>query len=225
VLVTGDGSMVGALPPFEVDTPWWQDAEAVVRGARERLGVDVTILRMLAAERTGPPGGAVTYLAEVAAPVPAQPWPGVIDDHALRLPWADPDGPERDLRWTIGGRWTASWQTWASGSPRPRAAGCPDGVRPAQPGGLRSIAGRPPPGDGESRGLRAHLLERPAPARRRQELRSRGCGPDISLTRRRARRNRSSPSVTVAIHRRCQQQRCRSANASRVLRAVVPSST
>jgi hypothetical protein len=99
VLVTGDGSMVGALSPFEVDTPWWQDAEAVVRGAREHLGVDVTILRMLAAERTGPPGGAVTYLAEVAAPVPAQPWPGVIDDHALRLPWADPGGPERDLRW------------------------------------------------------------------------------------------------------------------------------
>jgi hypothetical protein len=99
VLVTSDGSTVGALPPFEVDTPWWQDAEAVVRGARDRLGVAVTILRMLAAEHPGPPGGAVTYLAEVDAPVPAQPWRGVIDDHALRLPWADPGGPERDLRW------------------------------------------------------------------------------------------------------------------------------
>jgi hypothetical protein len=99
VLVTADGSVVGALPPFEVDTPWWQEAGPTVRGARERHGVDVTILRLLAAERSTPHGGAVTYLAEVAAPVPAHPWEGVMDDHPLRLPWARPGGPARDLAW------------------------------------------------------------------------------------------------------------------------------
>ncbi len=56
-------------------------------------------MRLLDAERAGPPGGAVTYLAEVAAPVPAQPWPGIIDEHPLRLPWARPGGPARDLAW------------------------------------------------------------------------------------------------------------------------------
>ncbi len=99
VLVTADGSVVGALPPFEVDTPWWQEAGPVVRGARERHGVDVTILRLLAAERSRPAGGEVTYLAQVAAPVSVQPWEGVIDDHPLRLPWARPGGPARDLAW------------------------------------------------------------------------------------------------------------------------------
>jgi hypothetical protein len=99
VLVTADGSVVGALAPFEVDTPWWQEAGPVVRGARERHGVDVTVLRLLAAELPAPAGGAVTYLAEVAAPVPAQPWEGTLDDHPLRLPWARPGGPVRDLAW------------------------------------------------------------------------------------------------------------------------------
>ncbi len=99
MLVTGDGSVVGALPPFEVDTPWWQEAGPVVRGARERYGVEVTILRLLAAERSRPAGGAVTYLAEVAAPVPVQPWPGTLDEHPLRLPWAHPGGPAGDLAW------------------------------------------------------------------------------------------------------------------------------
>jgi hypothetical protein len=99
VLVTGDGVVAGVLPPFEVETPWWQEVEPVVRGARERHGVDVTVLRILESELPRPPGGAVTYLAEVAAPVPAAPWGGALDDHPLRLPWARPGGPARDLAW------------------------------------------------------------------------------------------------------------------------------
>jgi len=99
VLVGGDGAVAGALPPFEVDTPWWQEVELVVRGARERHGVDVTVLRILASELPRPPGGSVTYLAEVAGPVRAAPWDGALDDHPLRLPWARPGGPARDLAW------------------------------------------------------------------------------------------------------------------------------
>jgi hypothetical protein len=100
VLVTGDGQLVGSLPPIPIATPWWPDAEPVVRAARELHGVDVTVLRLLEAELDSARGGAVTYLCEVAGPVPnAQPWAGRLDDHPLRRPWARPGGPAADLAW------------------------------------------------------------------------------------------------------------------------------
>jgi hypothetical protein len=99
VLVTPDGRLVGSLPPFTVEVPWWQEAGPVVRGAREHHGVDVTILRLLEAALPSPHGGPVTYLAEVAEPVPAEPWAGSLDDHPLRAPWALPGGPSADLDW------------------------------------------------------------------------------------------------------------------------------
>ena len=58
-----------------VALPWWQEVEPVVRAARELHGIDVTILRLLDAERDRPHGGAVTYLAEVAASL-CRPNPG-----------------------------------------------------------------------------------------------------------------------------------------------------
>ena len=100
VVVTPAGVLLGSLPPYRVATPWWQDAEAVVRGAREHLDADVTVLRMLAADRPAPPGGLVTYLAETAATPPGlQPWSGRLDEHPLRAPWARPGGPAADLGW------------------------------------------------------------------------------------------------------------------------------
>lgn len=99
VLVTPDGRLIGSLPPFVVDVPWWQEAGPVVRGAREHHGVDVTVLRLLDSERPTPHGGRVTYLAEVAEPVAAAPWAGSLDDHPLRAPWARPGGPGADLAW------------------------------------------------------------------------------------------------------------------------------
>jgi len=93
VLVTPDGRAVGALPPFPVETPWWQDAEPLVDGARKHHAIEVTILRMLEADLEVPPGGTVTYLAEVAHPVSASPWHGALDDHPLRMTWARPGGP------------------------------------------------------------------------------------------------------------------------------------
>ena len=99
VLVTPDGAVVGSLPKMPVALPWWQEVECVVRAAQEIHGVDVTILRLLDAERDTPHGGTVTYLAEVQEPVPAVPWNGWLDGHALRQPYAEPGGPAADLAW------------------------------------------------------------------------------------------------------------------------------
>ncbi|WP_437309435.1 phosphotransferase family protein [Sorangium sp. So ce388] len=100
VLVTAAGELLGALPPYPVALPWWQDASSVVRGAREHHGIQVTVLRMLGAELPSPHGGAVTYLAEVGAPPPGlEPWHAALDDHPLRQPWARPGGPSGDLAW------------------------------------------------------------------------------------------------------------------------------
>ncbi|WP_322088109.1 phosphotransferase [Burkholderia sp. BCC1999] len=99
VLVTPDGTVVGCLPPMPVAIPWWQEVESVVRAARERHRVDVTILRLLETVRERAPGGEVTYLAEIASPVPADCWTGNIEPHSLRQRYALPGGPAADLGW------------------------------------------------------------------------------------------------------------------------------
>jgi hypothetical protein len=102
VLVTPDGAVVGALPAIAVSTPWWQDIGPVVAAARTHHGIAVTILRLLEAEHEQPPGGEVTYLAQVEAPVAAEPWSGALDDQPLRHPYAEPGGPAADLAWAEG---------------------------------------------------------------------------------------------------------------------------
>ena len=37
VLVDSCGAALGALPPFEVEVPWWPEAGDVVEAARERV--------------------------------------------------------------------------------------------------------------------------------------------------------------------------------------------
>jgi phosphotransferase family enzyme len=113
VLCRGDGQVLGSLPPFTVDVPWWQEAGPVVRSARERFGVDVTVLRLLEAAEP-PAGGPVTYLAEVGAEprAPLAPWDGAADGpEPLRAPYARPGGPRRDLAW-------ADEELAARGTPR-----------------------------------------------------------------------------------------------------------
>jgi hypothetical protein len=99
VLVDGVGMVRGSLPVFTVATPWWPDVAPVVRGARERHGVEITVLRLLETERASPHGGLVTYLAEVAERVTAEPWRGVLDEQPLRVPYARVGGPAADLAW------------------------------------------------------------------------------------------------------------------------------
>jgi hypothetical protein len=101
VLVRPTGEVLGALPPFGVDVPWWPEAGPVVRGARERFGIGVVVLRLLQAEEDRPHGGLVTYLAETrdTPPPTLEPWTTPLDEHPLRVPWARPGGPDADLAW------------------------------------------------------------------------------------------------------------------------------
>jgi len=75
----------------------------VVAVARERFGVEAVILRLLRAELPSPPGGEVTYLAQVDAPPPATltlaPYDEPLADHPLRNAYARPGGPAADLAW------------------------------------------------------------------------------------------------------------------------------
>ena len=104
VLVTPSGDLIGSLPPFPVASPWWPETAPIVTAARERHGIDVVVLRFIRADRDAPPGGTVTYLAQVDVPVgkdiaAVTPWPRPLDEHPLRMPWARPGGPDADLAW------------------------------------------------------------------------------------------------------------------------------
>ena len=105
LLCERSGTLLGTLPPFDVEVPWWQEVRDVVVAARMAYGVEVTVLRLLtAADGWGVAGGPVTYLAEVAA-VPADlelsPWDGAdpVTEQPFRIPYARPGGPAADLAW------------------------------------------------------------------------------------------------------------------------------
>ena len=74
VLVDAEGSLLGALPPFPVEVPYWQEMADVLDQARERYGLRADVLRLLTNELPTSPGGAVTYLAQTyqAVGLPAQ---------------------------------------------------------------------------------------------------------------------------------------------------------
>ena len=110
-MVNGDGQLLGRLPPFAVETPWWQDLEPIVEQHPE-----LVVLRLLAAQaREGQPqhGGRASYLVEARrAPrqliglgssdnwVPGEAeLEGLLADHPLRMSWARPGGPASDLSW------------------------------------------------------------------------------------------------------------------------------
>ncbi len=100
VLVDPAGTVLGALPPYEVEVPWWQEVADVVAGAREHHGADVTVLRLLFADQPAPPGGKVTYLAEVTGdPGPVRPAAAALVPHPRRAPYAEVGGPAASLAW------------------------------------------------------------------------------------------------------------------------------
>jgi hypothetical protein len=98
VLVDPAGELLGQLPPFTVEVPWWQDSTAVVAGA----GIDVTVLRLLHGDQN-PPGGHVTYLA-MTPERPAGLLPADVDlsPHPLRAPYAEAAGAAASLAWAAG---------------------------------------------------------------------------------------------------------------------------
>ncbi len=103
LLVDPAGTPLGALPPYDVPMPYWQEASDVVAGARERYGIEVTVLRLLHTQRPVPHGGGVIYLAEVDAPpaVPLAPADVDLTGHPARAPWAVPGGPRAALAWAV----------------------------------------------------------------------------------------------------------------------------
>lgn len=106
VLVDDRGALLGALPPFEVSVPWWQEVDELVTGARSRDGVEVQVLRLLdGVAQDGPTaGGSVRYLAQLSGPVAVGLSPVDVDLSAqpLRAPWAELGGPAASTRWGIG---------------------------------------------------------------------------------------------------------------------------
>ncbi len=115
VLVDPTGAVLGGLPPFEVATPWWQEAAEVVAGARQHHGADVTVLRLLAVSDQH-----LTYLAEC----PVRPVAGLRPVEAVevdlgpdprRPPYADVGGPARSLAWAadvLGPLRATQLRTW-----------------------------------------------------------------------------------------------------------------
>jgi hypothetical protein len=90
----------GALPAFTLESPWWQEAEPVVTAVREQFGLEIAVLRLLEGEV--PFETPVTYLAELVrgdADGLLGPWEKPLADDPLRLPYADPGGPDADLAW------------------------------------------------------------------------------------------------------------------------------
>ncbi|MER7330032.1 MULTISPECIES: aminoglycoside phosphotransferase family protein [unclassified Micromonospora] len=106
-LLDAAGTPLGALPPFDVSSPWWQDVAPVVAEARRRYGVEVAVLRLLGGEDTGTIGGAVTYLGQVSDPpvTPLLPTDVQLTADPLRAPYAEPGGPARSLAWATGELW------------------------------------------------------------------------------------------------------------------------
>ncbi|MER7001515.1 aminoglycoside phosphotransferase family protein [Dactylosporangium sp. NPDC000555] len=106
VLVDAAGVVLGALPAFPVEVPYWPEVDDVVAGARERFGADVSVLRLLHADRPHPHGGAVTYLAQLDGPAS-----GVVPElepvdfrpapHPRRAPYAEVGGPAESVRWAL----------------------------------------------------------------------------------------------------------------------------
>ena len=100
-LVNPAGEPLGTTRPYDVEPQWWQEVAPVVAGARKGFGIDVIVLRLVAAEKATPHGGAVTYLAEYDGPSLElgpfdEEW---IKPHPLRMAWAEPGGPKASLRW------------------------------------------------------------------------------------------------------------------------------
>jgi len=100
-VVGSSGALLGALPPFDVDLPWWMEAAEIVATARRLHGVEVAILRLLDTEPGLTHGGKVTYLAELLTGTTDALKPSTLDttDHPLRPDYAKPGGPARSLAW------------------------------------------------------------------------------------------------------------------------------
>ncbi|XVV10573.1 phosphotransferase family protein [Actinoplanes sp. CA-131856] len=102
LLVDADGALLGELPPFETPVQWWQE----VHDFPELTGIPgLQVLRLLNGNRPAPPGGHVTYLAQVAEkPVNIRKIgrPAPQSGHSNRAAYARVNGPAESLEWARG---------------------------------------------------------------------------------------------------------------------------
>ncbi|RKT57222.1 phosphotransferase family enzyme [Saccharothrix australiensis] len=105
-MLTVDGRHVGTVPPFTVDSPWWNDVEPVTAHLDAVLGVPTSVLRLVSATGSGMRDGTVTYQVELAAapdrlstPDPSTGARHDFPDTPLRMPWARPGGPAALVAW------------------------------------------------------------------------------------------------------------------------------
>ena len=104
VLCDGTGALLGMLPAFTVDDPWWPEMRPVIAAARERFGAEVVVLRMLDVVSETRNGGDVTYLAELVGEpprdLPLTPAPANVNgEQPLRAAWARPGGVATTIAW------------------------------------------------------------------------------------------------------------------------------
>ena len=110
VLCTGDGTLLGALPPIDLEEPHWPEVAEIVTVLDQRYGVGATVLRLLEAPPGARAGGVGAYLVEVdrtpetsLAVWPADP----LVDNPLRQAWARPGGHRCDVEWAAAALDTA----------------------------------------------------------------------------------------------------------------------
>ncbi|MDY7086460.1 MAG: phosphotransferase [Actinomycetota bacterium] len=110
LVVTGpDGAVLGQAEPFESAVPWWQEVGDFGRG--------VQVLRLLHADRPAPPGGHVTYLAQVTESFEGalHPYGESLRTHPKRAPYADAGGPAASIAWAtavVPGTTAHQQRTW-----------------------------------------------------------------------------------------------------------------
>jgi hypothetical protein len=104
VVCSGTGEILGTLPAFTIDDPWWPEVHPVIEAARERFAVEVVVLRLLDVVSDTYNGGDVTYVAELVErpprDLPLTPAPADVDEeHPLRAGWARPGGVAATIAW------------------------------------------------------------------------------------------------------------------------------
>ena len=107
VLCSRTGELLGTLPAFMVDDPWWPEVHSVIDAARERFAVEVVVLRLVDVVSDTYNGGDVTYLAELVEEPPGDlaltPAPATInEEQPLRASWARPGGVAATISWADG---------------------------------------------------------------------------------------------------------------------------
>jgi hypothetical protein len=108
VVLDGAGRALGALPTYDVPVPWWMEVADVVAGAHERFGVEVTVLRLLQADRPRHPGGTVHYSVQLSdraygplTPIGDRVRALAEGDDPRRAAYARPGGPQATLAWAV----------------------------------------------------------------------------------------------------------------------------